>query len=79
MVWIEYKASEFISEGRLGLRERNSMLRNVRCLFFGIPFEYKMSHAVYCNYIVIIVKGGTVLASTDNALVNGLGVSQVLY
>lgn len=56
MIGIRYEAAEFVREGRFCLFKRNAMLLAIGGILIWIPIKGKVAHALYCSYIVGIIK-----------------------
>lgn len=63
MVGIRYKSAELVREGSLCLFKRNAMLLAIGGILIWIPIKGKIANALYCSYIVGIIKA---LGVTDS-------------
>ena len=56
MVGIRYKSAELVREGRFCLFKGDAMLLVIGGVLTRIPIKGKIAHALYCSYIVGIIK-----------------------
>lgn len=67
MIGIRYEAAKFVREGRFCLFKRNAMLLAIGGILTWIPIKGKVAHALYCSYVVGIIKALGVVASRCEA------------